>query len=387
MGGNFFLIFSSIIIGIGFIEASLRLTSISFPVFHDYDHRRAVRLRPGANGWYRKEGNAYITINSLGYRDIEHEVEKPGDVFRIAVLGDSFVEARQVSIEDTFWKRLERQLQNCPGLPSRKIEVLSFGVGGYGTAQELMTLQLHALGFAPDFVLLAFTIANDFINNTRELAAPISGDDFRPYYLVRDGELVLDDSFRDLSLTNLYRRFSLTAIHYSRTLEIINKVRRNLAVRRLQETTRYTGESELGLRDEVFLPPANEAWNKAWIITEALIQRMAQEAASAGAEFTLATIPAAIQVHPDAARRRAFAERLGVEDLSYPDRHLQSLGRRLGFPVVSLTERMQDLSERTGTYLHGFENTALGRGHWNEEGHRVTADILTDDLCGSGLLR
>ena len=48
--------------------------------------------------------------HSLGYRDVEHTREKPPGVFRIAVLGDSMTEARQVSIADTFCKQLEKRL-------------------------------------------------------------------------------------------------------------------------------------------------------------------------------------------------------------------------------------------------------------------------------------
>jgi hypothetical protein len=32
--------------------------------------------------------------------------------------------------------------------------------------------------------------------------------------------------------------------------------------------------------------------------------------------------------------------------------------------------------EEHEVFLHGFENTALGRGHWNPAGHRLGAQLI-----------
>ena len=81
----------------------MRLVGLSFPVFDTYDEVRGVKLMPGKKGWSRREGEAYLEINSLGYRDQEHDLGKPPDTLRIAVLGDSFTEARQMPVEDPYW--------------------------------------------------------------------------------------------------------------------------------------------------------------------------------------------------------------------------------------------------------------------------------------------
>src|SRR5262245_27338096 len=111
---------ASLILG----EVGLRVLGVTYPVFDAYDRDRAIALKQGKVGWYYVEGEAYAKINSLGYRDVEHTTAKPARVFRIAVLGDSFTEARQVDIAATFWKRLETRLQNRPELGGRRIEVL-----------------------------------------------------------------------------------------------------------------------------------------------------------------------------------------------------------------------------------------------------------------------
>jgi hypothetical protein len=64
-----------------------------------------------------------------------------------------------------------------------------------------------------------------------------------------------------------------------------------------------------------------------------------------------------------------------------PDRRIADLGRREGFPVIRLPERMQRYAEQHGTYLHGFDNTVLGEGHWNVEGHRLAGEWIAEAIC------
>ena len=77
-------------------EAALRLSGWSAPIFSEPDSRLGVRLVPNAEGWWREEGNTYLRINSSGFRDRDHQKQKPANTYRIAVLGDSYAEARQV---------------------------------------------------------------------------------------------------------------------------------------------------------------------------------------------------------------------------------------------------------------------------------------------------
>jgi len=100
---RFSLILFGVFVGALTGEVALRLTGYSFPEFYQVDLSRGYALRPGMEGWYRKEGEAYVRINSDGLRDVEHAKEKPRDTIRIAVLGDSYSEAFQVSQEQAFW--------------------------------------------------------------------------------------------------------------------------------------------------------------------------------------------------------------------------------------------------------------------------------------------
>ncbi len=100
------------------------------------------------------EYNVDITINSSGFRDTEFSEDKPSGVFRMAVIGDSQTEASQVKLEDTWEKVMVRRLGEVTG---KKIETYSFGVSGYGTDQEWLTLREKVWMFKPNLVVLAFS--------------------------------------------------------------------------------------------------------------------------------------------------------------------------------------------------------------------------------------
>ncbi|HBL27449.1 MAG TPA: G-D-S-L family lipolytic protein, partial [Acidobacteria bacterium] len=173
-------------------EAGLRIAGVSNPNFYGPDPVRGWALRPEAHGRWTKEGDAEVRINRDGLRDDEHPVARPAGEVRIAVLGDSCVEALQVPAEATFSAILEQELARCPAVGGRRVEVLNFGVSGYGTAQELLTLQHQVWKYDPGLVLLAFYSGNDVRNNWR----PLELDPMRPYLMPQpDGSLTVDDSF------------------------------------------------------------------------------------------------------------------------------------------------------------------------------------------------
>jgi hypothetical protein len=136
------LVSFGMLFGLFMSEILLRVVGYSYPLFYTPDYYRGFALLPGVEGHYQREGESYVRINSDGLRDREHSKAKPADTVRIAVLGDSFAEAMHVPMEQTFWSLLERKLQECNVFPGKQVEVIKFGVSGYGTAQELLTLQL-----------------------------------------------------------------------------------------------------------------------------------------------------------------------------------------------------------------------------------------------------
>ena len=74
-------------------------------------------------------------------------------------------------------------------------------------------------------------------------------------------------------------------------------------------------------------------------------------------------------------------QRLGVSDLWYPDQRIAALGERDGFQVLVLAPPMQAYAQQHHVFLHGFKNTKIGEGHWNELGHQVGGGLIATRLC------
>ena len=370
------------ILAFAFAEVGLRVLGISYPVFHRYDPIRGKALVPGKEGWYRSEGEAYIRINSAGFRDHEHSVAKETGTYRIAILGDSYMEARQVSLEDMFGRRLEDYLRSCDTKAYQKIETLSFGQGGYSTTDELLTLKHHVWPYNPDIVLTAIFHGNDLVDNFPKIHHCASGgcsDIRRPYfYLDEEKQWKLDNSFRDLTFASFTNRTLLLGVQYSRTLELINQTMRIINSWRIQ-TDDELAFLETGLSEWVYAPPRLPDHHEAWAITEGILDLLNQEVIDHHAQsfWMLVTNPSQV----DPVQRRELKVKLGVDALDYPEQRFMKLGKKLGVPVVPLVYAFQDYVDERQVYLHGFPNTRMGAGHWNEKGHDLAARLLADKIC------
>lgn len=385
------LVLGSLVFGLATGELFLRLIDFSYPNIYLPDDHTGARLRPGIEGWNEGEGEAYIKINSEGLRDREHSKAKPPDTARIAILGDSFAMAAAVPIEATFWARLERELNACHAFGQKQVEVINFGVTGYGTAQELATLRHRAWDYSPDLVLLAFFPGNDIRNNSKALET----ENLRPFFVIENGQLVLDNSFL---ADPEYRRIKRVAEQRQalmgfRVYQLLRKVKARIGQLYQQDKTPLAlalvgaGQegvpnlSEPGLDDKVFVEPSDPTWQEAWTITERLIVAMHEETTARGARFLTAVLTSGANVYPDESLRRRYATFLGVPDLFYPGRRIQRLGAEYGFEVLTLAPEMQRQADATRTYFHGFHNTHLGFGHWNAAGHEVAGKLIARYLC------
>jgi lysophospholipase L1-like esterase len=373
------LILASTLVALAGFEIALRMMGFSSPVWYRPDPELGWTLRPGLEAWYTSEGRGLVRVNAAGMRDRDHALEKPKDVYRIAVLGDSYAEARQVAAEEAFWAVLPKELQRCGFADGKKIEVLNFGTSGYGTAQELAVLESRALAYQPDLVLLQFTNGNDVRNNSFAL----EDEKTRPFYRLNpDGSLWRDDSFaRTASFAaqrstqnELLRRIA----DHSRVLQLVRSVRTGSLFRKAHADGAGV---EQGLEAVVLAAPREPKWEEAWRITERLLANTAEAAQKGGAQFLVVTVPYAVQVHPDGSVRKSLEAKLGVADLFYPDKRIAEFGKKNGIPTLPLALEMQRLAEERKAYFHGFDNVGMGRGHWNAEGHRAAAEIIATRLC------
>ena len=75
----------------------------------------------------------------------------------MAVIGDSFVVAREVPFDKTPSQLLEKYLNesNFDGLSiKQKSEVMNFGTTGFGITQSFLTNRIYLKNFSPEYVFL-----------------------------------------------------------------------------------------------------------------------------------------------------------------------------------------------------------------------------------------
>jgi hypothetical protein len=378
-----------VLTGLALTEMGMRVAGVSFPQFYRPDTLLGQVGLPEAEGWHTQEGGSYLRINAAGFRDRDHPIEKPPGRRRIAVLGDSFADARHVELEETFWSVAQRDLAGCPAVAGEPPEILNFGVEGYGTAQELLLLRERVWPYQPDWVVLAFFVGNDLRNNSKALQ---KGG--RPYFVYQGDALVLDTSFNDsfgqrLRTGPLGRGF-YELLPRSRVLQLAFEAmelrRRKEKLARVQEEARSSPVNlvqgdEPGLDNQVYREPSDPDWKLAWRTTEDLLRMVRDEVRARGARFLLVTLSTGIQVYPDPAVRERFASVLGIPDLDYPDERLRAFAESEGIEILTLVPPLRRHAEAIGACVHGFGRSLDCGGHWNAIGHRIAGNELARRLC------
>lgn len=98
-----------------------------------------------------------FTTNSLGYHSDEFTTEKPPGVYRILVVGDSFVEGA-----DDYHLAWPYVIQSLLRANNRKVEVINAGFyGGYSPDSYYAYLKTEGLSLKPDLIVLGLYFQND----------------------------------------------------------------------------------------------------------------------------------------------------------------------------------------------------------------------------------
>ncbi|BAP17891.1 SGNH/GDSL hydrolase family protein [cyanobacterium endosymbiont of Epithemia turgida] len=377
-----------IIFALSISEIGLRIARVSYPSFYQVDEYRGHALIPGFSGWWIQEGKAWVKINKDGLRDKYYTKDKSKNTFRIAILGDSFSEAIQVNLEETFWSFIEQGLRNCPSINNQAVEVINFGVGDYGTAQELMTLKHQVKHYSPDMVILAIFTGNDIVNNSKLLS---HNDRFSPFLIEEEGKFFMDFSLKETKTyqwrSSLVRKIIFSTINNFYLLQMINKARITFKNRDIfwdKETLKNDSFDIIKYLDfvpQLYLEDKDEDWEKAWDITEELVRMIKQESETIKAKFLAVTLSNPAQVYPDKSLRDKYFKQGRVVDQFSPDKRIKALGEKEKFDVLNLAPEFQYYADKNNQFLHGFKNTVLGSGHWNQLGHKLAGELITNKVC------
>src|SRR5262249_16065798 len=163
-----------------------RILPVVEPILGQPDSEFGFDSTPGARGVWTREHRSHVQINSLGLRDVERDPVKPAGTMRVGLLGDSTVEAMQVSQEATFGSLAERRLRE----QGYKPDLINLGIAGPNPIRQLLRLERRGYALNLDFVL-ANSAAVSF------LSGALRDDSGNPAYVnAGDGHVVRGYGFR-----------------------------------------------------------------------------------------------------------------------------------------------------------------------------------------------
>jgi len=287
------------------------------------------RLAPNARRRYDKEAQPYfIAINSKGLRDREHSYEKPPGIFRIVVIGDSFVfGAGGVEPAKRFTDILQASTSNT--------EVINMGVPAYGTDQEYQYLAEEGFKYHPDLVILCA-----FYNDFSESFSTLNPSNGRPkgYFSMEGGQL----AFHPPSFSLLYRLGRHSYLAGLANLELSK-------LSRAYDKAMRRGDLVLDLSERM-------------ATFKQLFASAADLCRQHGAEFVLVYLPPRAQYQPWI-----------IQDV------MAELAATKSIKTLDLMETMKLANRAKPAYFsHDI--------HFNEYGHQVVAKALLGYLVSNGLL-
>jgi len=303
-----------------------------------------------------------IRINSFGMRDREHKVKKQDGVFRILLLGDSFMEAYQVRFEDSFPHLLEAFLGKRVPFP---VEVINASVSGWGTDDQLTYLLRYGTKASPNLILVALTLHNDVSDNLLE-----------KFHFMKDNRLY-EQPRQDIPLDD----FVLMRVKgfLARNLHLVQLIRFYLNLHEANKAGKALDAHVANLISHT----SNDRMRLGWDMTHQLLQKTKSTGEGIGARLVVCLLPLWIQVSNERLSQFVRSQDLDMKQirLENPQQIMKDWGRRTGVEIIDLLPGFRQWVESGQLDLVlGFDE------HWNEAGHRLAALIVSEELIGRKLL-
>lgn len=337
------------------------------------------------NDIYINDQRNAITLNRLGMHDADHPLDKPADSFRILMLGDSFVHATQVDESQTAHQVLEDLLNQ--GASDTRFALLSHGMVGWGTQQQLAHYRQYGQQFQPDLVLLMLYLGNDVADNLpgHDVTSHDGFNCYAPTFLMCDGQFIeqplpyapgiseqingCTPSGRAIARfmghlyqqSHLYQRLEPLIISYAPPKQL--------------------GEGYPSPLVALYLADDNPLKAQAWQLTERLISQMKAEVEANGSQFAVVAFSAEVVMRLQRlseAEQAAFLSSnpaFATIQPELPHARLRRFFATQNTPFLDLTPHLLHHQQSHAEPLYIF-----GDAHWTVAGNRVVAQFIADWL-------
>ena len=361
--------------------------TINFYNFHCKRHRpfwlpdKYLGYKHASNNWfiyYKNSKGEGIAIthktNSMGFLGDDIPLEKPRDVIRIAILGDSFTEAFQVSERNNFCSLLEKKLNERFPIAGKRYEVINAGVSGYSPISEFQFYRKVVSKFKPDRVIVQL-FANDVYEDHKAAAMGVLDDQGYPILLSRffTKKYQKFSALKDKTGINretMSEKFLNFLIERSRFIEYmyvkIIGARKNSAYNeRMHKKEEFDDANIFFIIDQKKLLFYHQAVvDKAWGETQKYLLAIKNAVEKDGASFSMFYIPLQCQL----VRNTCFGQRGGPSMGTRFNELLAVFAKEHDIPFVDI---LPVFDEFRYDYIY-----LVPDGHLNEYSHQLVSEEL-----------
>ena len=350
-----------------------------------YGWEKAPNLDYVVHNW---NGEFKFNTNSKGLRGLkDFPYEKTEGTYRILVLGDSFMEAGEVPLEQSFCYQLEKRLTEMLG---PHIEVINAGVAGFGTDNEYLFYKHEGYKYAPDLVLLSFLTANDIMDNSYELTKNFFGSHEKPYFKIDNNNELKLNNFPYVPLAEKERAtFQIKSfIRNNFTLYKVvgDKIKENpevfsllMKIGLIKEQQVYSNSDAIPVPYMIYSKSYSDEWKTAWTVTRKLILVLKKTVEENGSKFMMIGLTNPEQVHEfhwENITKKYTHMKPSEFDLDGPSRLLASFAKENSINFYNLLPHFQAKARLEKVLLHSIPEDA----HWNPKGHWLAAELTSDYL-------
>jgi hypothetical protein len=264
--------------------------------------------------------------------------------------------------------------------------------------------------YRPDLVLAAFFPANDVMNNTVSLESENFGGVRKPYFLVEDGELVLhnypvgsepqpersstppadepepeptptpdpplDFTQPALEHSALYR-YLVPRLRVAASGLALKLARWGLIPPGSETSNAAKGSDYIPIAYGIYHDPLTSEWESGWQTTAAILAELKKQVEQDGARLAVVILPAQEQAVPgvwEMNLQRFPAMQSAAWDLDQPNSRLAAILNELDTPYLDLLPLFR-AADGASLFF------PIDR-HWNEQGHELAGEAITEWLAG-----
>ena len=322
--------------------------SLGFPPRVDDFFGDIVKHRPYAKWVHRKENTNFVRLNNMGFHDKNRELSPKN--YRILILGDSFVEGLQVPKEQVFTALLERKFYES----GKMIEVMNGGMSGTGTLyQYRLWKDFFKDNVKMNHLILCIFMGNDLENNHPPLAKLLgTPPNNSALYFDEMGQVSIDRVEYGL-LQKIFRILTKHSAFANFLYQRLFLIKRTFLTRTLKETS--SSNSNTQENSNII----REAWLDSINQTLGLIAKRNEELKSQSIDFSVVIIPDAKQ----------------AEYGGYNNNNKKNFAMKTRDWCKKENVGFLELKYKQNPFeLFSFDGKTFG--HFNYEGHRITAEKL-----------